>query len=195
MLMPSSDQALTDRVRKIREAEGRMNFTMPADDRIGRLLRTLVATKSGGAFLELGTGLGFSLSWMVSGMSPIASIVSIDHDARYVDFATTLFHGEDRIALHCTDGGTWIENYDGPGFDLIFADTWPGKFTHLSATLSLLRPGAIYIVDDMLPQENWPDGHAAKAERLTDTLMSRKDLSICPLNWASGVLLCTKRSG
>ncbi|MGB3799603.1 MAG: class I SAM-dependent methyltransferase [Lewinella sp.] len=170
-----------------------MHFTIPSDDRVGKLLRTLVAAKPGGRFLELGTGVGLSLSWMVSGMDPGATIISLDHDDRYVTFASELFASDDRVKVVCTDGGDWIERYQGPGFDLIFADTWAGKYTHLPLTLSLLRPGALYLVDDMLPQENWPDGHAAKAKKLTDTLMSRKDLNVCHLDWASGVLLGTKR--
>ena len=52
------------------------------------------------------------------------------------------------------------------GFDLIFADTWPGKFSQLPETLALVRPGGFYVVDDLLPQPNWPEGHAASLERL-----------------------------
>ena len=37
-------------------------------------------------------------------------------------------------------------------FDLIYADAWPGKFTHLDRALSLLTRGGIYFIDDLLPQ-------------------------------------------
>jgi hypothetical protein len=30
----------------------------------------------------------------------------------------------------------------------------------------MLKPGGLYVIDDMLPQPNWPEGHAAKAEVL-----------------------------
>ncbi len=166
---------------------------MPSDDRVGKLLRTLVRSKPGGSILELGTGMGLSLAWMVSGMDPAATIVSVDNDKRYFDFASGLFPDDDRVEVICADGGEWIENYAGPGFDLVFADTWAGKYTHLEETLSILRSAAIYIIDDMLPQKNWPEGHEAKARKLTETLLTRADLDVCQLDWASGVMLCTKR--
>ena len=52
------------------------------------------------------------------------------------------------------------------GFDLIFADTFPGKFTLLDATLALLKVGGLYVIDDLLPQPTWGDDHAPKVERL-----------------------------
>ncbi len=58
-------------------------------------------------------------------------------------------------------------------FDLIYADAWPGKFTHLDLALSLLTIGGIYFIDDLLPQPNWPDGHAAKIAPLVRDLENR----------------------
>ena len=40
-----------------------INFSMPSDLYIGTLLKTLVTSKPNGRFLELGTGIGLSLSW------------------------------------------------------------------------------------------------------------------------------------
>src|SRR5208283_2222700 len=42
-----------------------IGFNLSAEPRIGALLRTLVATKPGGAFLELGTGMGVSTAWIL----------------------------------------------------------------------------------------------------------------------------------
>ena len=58
-------------------------------------------------------------------------------------------------------------------FDLIYADAWPGKFTHLDLALSLLTPGGIYFIDDLLPQTSWPEGHAAKVPPLIAYLSDR----------------------
>lgn len=45
-----------------------IGFTMPSDVFIGTFLKTLISSKPGGRFLELGTGIGLSLCWMIDGM-------------------------------------------------------------------------------------------------------------------------------
>lgn len=64
-----------------------VGFSMPSDLYIGTLLKTLVASKPGGYFLELGTGTGLSLSWMLAGMDENAKIISIDHNADLLKIA------------------------------------------------------------------------------------------------------------
>jgi hypothetical protein len=63
---------------------------------------------------------------------------------------------------------------------------------HLSEPKSIESIGGIYIIDDMLPQLNWPDGHAAKVKRLISTLEERSNLRISKMSWASGIILATK---
>lgn len=43
----------------------------------------------------------------------------------------------------------WLSQDDLGAFDLIFADAWPGKFSHLDEALSLLSPGGFYVIDDL----------------------------------------------
>ena len=169
-------------------------FTMPSHEGVGHLLRTLVAAKPGGRFLELGTGLGLSLAWIVDGMDAAARVLSLDNHPEYVAIAAQFFADDDRVELLFEDGGHWLEAYQGPGFDLIFADTWPGKYDHLKEALAILKPGGFYVIDDMLPQDNWPEGHAAKAEKLSELLAARSDLQICPLPWSSGIIVAVKKS-
>ena len=57
------------------------------------------------------------------------------------------------------------------------ADPWPGKFSHLDEALALLRTGGIYLIDDLLPQSNWPKGHAAKVPVLIDSLERRSNVT------------------
>ena len=171
----------------------RFAFEMPSDYRVGELLRTLAASKPGGRFLELGTGLGLSLAWLRDGMDADATVLSLDNEARYVDFVADCFAFDQRVSVVCTDGAAWLDAYPGGGFDLIFADTWPGKYHHLDAALSLLLPGGIYVIDDMLPQENWPEGHARKAAALLERLTADPNLIGCRLDWSTGVFLAVRR--
>ncbi|MES1215290.1 MAG: SAM-dependent methyltransferase, partial [Bacteroidota bacterium] len=49
---------------KIKEATDEMKFNMASDLYTGSLLKTLVASKPSGKFLELGTGTGLATAWM-----------------------------------------------------------------------------------------------------------------------------------
>jgi hypothetical protein len=44
----------------------------------------------------------------------------------------------------------------------------------------------------MLPQPNWPNGHALRADELISILEDRGDLVITKLNWSTGVIIGTK---
>ena len=80
-----------------------------------------------------------------------------------------------------------------PGqFDFIYADTWPGKFTHLDQALCLLRIGGIYVIDDLLPQTNWPEGHAPKVPLLISELERRHEFTTVKLSWASGLMIVVR---
>ncbi|MEP1085199.1 class I SAM-dependent methyltransferase [Algoriphagus sp.] len=170
----------------------KIGFTMPSDIYVGTLLKTLVSSKPCGNFLELGTGIGLSLSWMVDGMDDCGSIVSLDNDPKLTEIVSQLFSLDSRVNILCQDGSTWIKNYTGDQFDLIFADAWPGKYSELDATLDLVKIGGIYLIDDMDEQPNWPDGHAEKAELLVKTLEAREDFCLTKMNWSTGIILMTR---
>jgi len=149
----------------------KLGFEMPSDDAVGRLLRVLCRSKPGGRFLELGTGIGLSLAWMIDGMNEDARMISLDNDATLIETVGGIIK-DSRVELIKADGDEWLLTYSGPKFDLIFADTWPGKYRLLKETITLLAPGGLYLVDDMSPQTNWPEGHADKAANLKKTLLN-----------------------
>lgn len=165
---------------------------MASDEKTGSLLRTLVSSKPAGNFLELGTGIGASLCWMLDGMVSGSKIISIDNDPELAEIARSFFGSDPRVTLICEDGENWIHSYQGQPFDMIFADAWPGKYSCLDETLQLIKPGGFYVIDDMLPQPNWPHGHAEKAKALLDHLYQREDLLITMMEWSTGVAVCTK---
>ncbi|MCP9236367.1 class I SAM-dependent methyltransferase [Lewinella sp. JB7] len=167
---------------------------MPADMQVGSLLRTLVASRPGGRFLELGTGLGLSLSWIVAGMDKGASVISVENERIYSAFTAELFARDDRVTIVNTDGEHWLRSYRGPPFDLIFADTWPGKYNHLDEALELVKAGGMYVVDDMIPQDNWPAGHLERATALLEDLHAREEFYLTSLAWSTGVVIMVRRS-
>lgn len=177
---------------QLQEKSKEIGFAMPSDRYIGSLLKTLVASKPAGNFLELGTGIGLSLSWMIDGMDQGSTLVTVDNDLQLIEIAMANFGHDPRVRIVCADGGDWIKNYAGGRFDLIFADAWPGKYGQLDETLKLLKEGGLYVVDDMDAQPNWPDGHQAKADALIADLEGRENLTLTKMNWSTGVIIAVK---
>jgi len=151
--------ALWEAMQQATEESG---FPMASDAKTGSLLRTLAAAKPDSAFLELGTGTGLSTAWILDGMDTTSTLVTVDNEAAVQSIAQRYLGHDPRVTFHLADGGAFLEGLAGQQFDYIFADTWPGKYTHLDLTLSLLKPGAFYILDDMLQQPNWPIDHPQK---------------------------------
>jgi predicted O-methyltransferase YrrM len=177
----------------IEKATADSGFTMASDALTCSLLKTLAATKPAGRFLELGTGTGLSTSWILDGMGADSSLVSIDNDHRFLAIAEQFLGDDSRLQLVCTDGGDWFEQNSHLMFDYIFADTWHGKYLLLNEAIAMLNPGGLYIIDDMLPQPNWPDGHAEKAIKLVTDLEQRTDLVLSKQNWATGIVIAAKK--
>jgi predicted O-methyltransferase YrrM len=169
-----------------------IQFSMNSDVLTGTLLRSLAASKPGGRILELGTGCGLSTCWLLDGMSSEASLVSVDTEAAFQAVAHDELGTDSRLTLVLQDGGDYLTDASG-SFDLIFADAWPGKFSHLEEALRLVAPGGIYIVDDMLPQPNWPPGHAPKADALAAHLQALPGFVATTFQWSTGVIVCVKR--
>lgn len=186
------NQSLPKYYNAIAEATQMAGFTMASDMLACSLLHTLAASKPVGNFLELGTGTGLSTAWILDGMDAHSSLVSIDNAPIFLEIAQRFFSDDTRLQLVCTDGGEWIDQNKLLKFDYIFADTWHGKYLLLDETLSMLNKGGFYIIDDMLPQPNWPDGHHEKARKLVEDLEARKDLMLTKQIWATGMLIAVK---
>lgn len=174
------------------EASAKLQFSMPSDLKTGSLLRTLVASKPSGHFLDIGTGTGLSLAWIAEGADESSRIISIDINADFQQVAIDTFSDDLRISIDTADGNEWLTFYDGEQFDLIFADAMPGKFEVLDQTLELIKVGGFYLIDDLLPQPNWPEGHSSRVDALVETLKQRNDFVQTTFNWSTGLMLFTK---
>lgn len=64
---------------------------MPFDLYIGTLLKTLIVSKPKSNLLELGTGIGLSLSWMVDGMDFESKLTTVDNDLELIKIAEMMF--------------------------------------------------------------------------------------------------------
>lgn len=171
-----------------------VGFTMASEPKVGALLAALAASKPGGRFLELGTGTGHGTAWLLAGMDGSSTLDTVDTDAQVTAIAQRYLGSDRRVTFHVIDGAEFLRQALSP-FDLIYADAWPGKFSDLDRALSLLRPGGMYVVDDLLPQPNWPEGHAPKVPALIDDIEQRDEFVTVKLAWASGLMLVVRRGG
>jgi predicted O-methyltransferase YrrM len=179
-----------DAVVRDTEASG---FTMASEPRVGAFLAALAATKPGGRLLELGTGTGHGSAWLLSGMDSTARLDTVDTDASVVAVARRHLGSDPRVTFHVVDGADFVTKAPRGQFDLIYADAWPGKFSHLDQALALLKPGGMYVIDDLLPQPNWPEGHAPKVPALIDDIERRAEFVTVRLAWASGLMVVVRR--
>lgn len=170
----------------------RSGFTMASEPEVGAFLRALAASKPGGRLLELGTGTGHGTAWLLEGMDGAARLDSVDTDAAVQEIARRHVGHDPRVTFHLEDGADFLRGCRPEEYDLIFADAWPGKFFHLDLTLSLVRKGGIYFVDDLLPQPNWPEGHEEKVAALVRGLESRSGFAAARLEWGSGVMILVR---
>ena len=172
-----------------------ISFNMISESKVGALLATLAASKPSGQFLELGTGTGHGTAWLLAGMDAASTLDTVDTDESVMAVAQRHLGADSRVRFHVMDGATFLRETKPERFDLIYADTWPGKFSHLEEALGLLKPGGIYVIDDLLPQSNWPKGHAPKVPALIDDIERREEFAVVKLAWASGLMLVVRRAG
>lgn len=169
-------------------------FNMASEPLTGSWLCTLAASKPGGSFLELGTGTGLSACWLLAGMTPDAHLITVEIDADLQRIAKRHLADDPRIEYVLADGNDFLRDHRGRQFDFVFADSWPGKFDNLELGLDMVAPGGFYLIDDLLPQDSWPEGHAPKVPKLIEALESKPELVLTKQAWATGLIMAVKRA-
>jgi len=176
----------------LKEKSRSLGFNMACEDTAGALLRALAASKRGGRLLELGTGTGVGTSWLLDGMDQESKLITVDSNFEYQQVAREAFTGDWRLEIVACDAAEFLAQQPAESFDLVFADAVSGKFFHLDESLAAVKRGGFYVVDDLLPQENWPTDHAPKVKQLIEKLASLTDFRSVPLTWSSGIMLLVR---
>jgi predicted O-methyltransferase YrrM len=169
-----------------------LGFSMASELQTGSLLQTLAASKPAGRFLELGTGTGVATAWLLAGMDKASRLESVDNDPTVVAIARKYLGSDPRVTFHVDEGAAFIERQTPGLYDFVFADAWPGKFSHLEQALALVRVGGLYFVDDLLPRPNWPTGHAPIVSALIEGLATHDGFVATKLAWASGLMVVVR---
>lgn len=171
-----------------------LGFDACSDERTGQMLAWFAGSLPGGRFLDLGTGTGLSAAWLLAGMDSASRLVSVDIDEKVQNVARTLLADDPRVEFVLGDCGAFLEMSEPQSFDMIFADAWPGKFSHRDAAINLLRENGLYVIDDLFPQPNWPENHQANVDRLVDELEADPRLSCLRLDWSTGIMLARRKA-
>ena len=166
---------------------------MASEPLVGAMLRTLAASKPGGRFLELGTGTGIATAWLLDGMDGLSTLISVDNDGAVQQVARDFLGADSRLTLVKSGGAEFLERQPPESFDLVFADAMPGKYEVLDSALAVIKVGGFYVIDDMLPQPNWPEGHADKVPVLIERLIANPKFETLPLVWATGVVIAVRK--
>jgi predicted O-methyltransferase YrrM len=177
----------------IKERTTALQFSMASEPLVGAMLRTLAASKPGGRFLELGTGTGVATAWLLEGMDERSTLISVDNDGAVQAVAGDSLGADNRLTLVTNGGLEFLRAERAESFDLVFGDAMPGKYEGLDQALAVVKVGGFYVIDDMLPQPNWPEGHADKVPILMGQLAANPSFEILPLIWASGVVIAVRK--
>ncbi|NRB08832.1 MAG: hypothetical protein HRU34_18040 [Richelia sp.] len=77
--------------------------------------------------------------------------VTVENAPVLIGIAQEYLREDRRVIFHVGDGADFMEKFNSQEeqLDLIFADTWAGKYTHLNQAIQVLKPGGLYVIDDM----------------------------------------------
>lgn len=186
------NEVLPPNLMEIEEQTRKLGFDMGSERETGLFLRFLASLKPRGSFLEIGTGTGIGAAWLLDGMCGDSKLVSVDMDEEAMKIAKNFLDSDERVNFITGDGLEFLKTQKDKTFDFIFADTYPGKFVYLEETLNLLKPNGLYIVDDMRPQEDWPEDWFPVAAKGLEDLKKVKSLKRASFDYASGLIAFIK---
>ncbi len=181
------------RVAEARERAQAAGFAFSSEPEVGALLSCLAASVPlQGRILELGTGAGCGLAWLVHGLGERSDveILTVDIDGTLQDRTRSVAWPE-YVRFERGDGASVVAA--SGMFDLVFADAPSGKTTGLEPTIDALQPGGILVVDDMDPTRHSDADLLGALARVRDRLFGDRRLVCCELAFSSGVIVAVRR--
>jgi demethylmenaquinone methyltransferase/2-methoxy-6-polyprenyl-1,4-benzoquinol methylase len=170
-----------------------MGATPSCDPGAGALLAALAcAVPPGGRILELGTGAGVGLSWIVEGVAgrTDVEVVSVESSAEAAAVAAWIdWPGTVRLEV-----GDALDLVAEPEqWDLVVAGARRGTWVDLADTTRSLRRGGLLLVDGLVPSGSVPDEHRRRIDELRRRPVVGDEVLAVEISWSSGLLLCARR--
>jgi predicted O-methyltransferase YrrM len=171
-------------------------FTKSSRYEVGLLLSVLAAAVlPGGRVLEIGTGAGVGLAWIVHGLEgrTDVEVISVDSDPDLVKRVRSAGDWPDWISIVTEDGTRTLASAAG-AFDLVFPDATGGKVRDIRAAATALRQGGILLIDDAAPETGDDPARRARLAEMRRLLLEDAELVCADLpELSSGVFLVTRR--
>ena len=188
-----------DPVRAQMEELARGNGFPIVGPQVGRLLGILARGIGARRVLELGSGYGYSALWFARAMGSGGSVLCTDLSEENRDLALGFFRDarlETSMSFHVGDALSFARAQTGP-FDIVFNDIDKQDYpASISVALPLLRPGGLFITDNVL----WsgkvaggrPDATTAAIMEFNATVSRLEELETVILPLRDGVAVCQK---
>ncbi|MGA5520059.1 O-methyltransferase [Streptomyces pseudogriseolus] len=184
--VPPEVDAAYSRAREIR-------FVKSSCPEVGALMSVLAAAApADGRILELGTGVGVGLAWIVHGLSSRTDVevVSVEIDPQKSGLAAGAPWPE-WVNLVVGDAKEVLPSLGC--YDLVFLDVPGGlKASLLNGTIAALRPGGQLLMDDMNPY--WGTGSSLSGgdDRGPERLLEDSRVTCALLQYATGMILASR---
>ncbi|MFZ0170770.1 MAG: class I SAM-dependent methyltransferase [Acidimicrobiales bacterium] len=189
----TQSQELPEIVLAAHERAERTGFRLACELEVGRLLAVLAAAvPDNGRILEIGTGVGVGLAWLVHGLG----------GRQDVEIVTVELDDEVRRTALSAPWPSWVRFESGDGsdvvgrlgqFDLIFPDAPGGKIFKLGRTVAALRGGGTLVVDDMDLGRHDDEQLRSALAVVRLRLLENAELVCAELSFSSGVIVAVKR--
>jgi len=193
MFLVTESEELPGSVLAAYERAASAGFQLACEVEVGRLLAALAAAvPSGGRVLEIGTGVGVGLAWLVHGLGA----------RRDVEVVTVELDDEVQRTALSAPWPPWVRFASGDGaevtdrlgqFDLIFPDAPGGKIFKLRRTVAALRGGGVLVVDDMDLARHEDERLRSALAVVRHRLLDNAELVCAELSFSSGVIVAVKR--
>ena len=192
-VLVTEGEELPENVLAAYERAARTGFRLACEVEVGRLLAALAAAvPGGGRVLEIGTGVGVGLAWLVHGLGA----------RRDMEVVTVELDDAVRQTALAARWPPWVRFESGDGaevvgrlgqFDLIFADAPGGKIFKLRRTVAALRAGGVIVVDDMDLARHADEQLRSALVVVRHRLLENAELVCAELGFSSGVIVAVKR--
>ncbi len=168
-------------------------FTLSSRPEVGMLLSVLAAAvPPRGRVLEIGTGAGVGLTWIVHGLGrrDDVEVISVELDP---DRAARVraFGWPSWVSVIAGNGAKLVES--SGSFDLIFPDSPDEKTFGIRPSVAALRPGGILLLDDMEELKERGPERSARLAGVRRQLAEDPNIISVDLPLPSGVVLAVRR--
>ena len=171
---------------------GIMFLVTESEELPGRRALAASAVPGGGRVLEIGTGVGVGLAWLVHGLGARRDVevvtVELDDEVQRMALSSPW---PPWVRFECGDGAE-VAGRLGQ-FDLIFPDAPGGKIFKLRRTVAALRRGGVLVADDMDLTRHEDEQLRSALAVVRHRLLDNAELVCAELGFSSGVIVAVKR--